>query len=100
MKNYADVGRCFPPQLLALVDNNLICVILRGTGGFVVMWLCSIFGALLRKFLFQVAVLWFVVFRNFRVISKRFAVFLCYSVRCLYIILWGYLYPSYASLNS
>ena len=52
MKNYADVGRCFPPQLLALVDNNLICVILRETGGFVVMWLCSIFGALLRKFLF------------------------------------------------
>ena len=52
MKNYADVGRCFPPQLLALVDNNLICVILRGAGGFVVMWLCSIFGALLRKFLF------------------------------------------------
>ena len=48
------------------------------------MWFC-------RNFIFSsdIAVLqnfWFVVFRNFRVISMWFAVFLCYSVRYLYVI--------------
>ena len=32
----------------------------------------------------------FAVFRNFRVISMRFAVFLCYSVRYLYVFLCGF----------
>ena len=60
------------------------------------MRFCSIFGAILRKYLFQVAVLRFyktkrfAVFKNFRVISMRFAVFLCYSVRCLYVILCAF----------
>ena len=46
-------------------------------------------GILQKWFLFWVAVLrfyktkQFALFRNFRVISMRFAVFLCYSVGCL-----------------
>ena len=54
--------------------------------------------AVLRKYLFQVAVLRFAVFRHFRVISKRFAIFLCFSVRCLYVILCGFavFVPPYA----
>ena len=32
----------------------------------------------------------FAVFRNFRVISMRFAVFLCYSLRCLYVFLCAF----------
>ena len=32
----------------------------------------------------------FAVFRNFRVISMRFAVFLCYSVRYLHVFLCGF----------
>ena len=30
------------------------------------------------------------IFRNFRVIWRRFAAFLCYSVRCLYEFLFGF----------
>ena len=38
------------------------------------------------------------VFRNFGVISMRFAVLLCYSVRCLYVFLCGFavFVPPYA----
>ena len=60
------------------------------------MRFCSTFGAVLRWFLFSVAVLrfykteWFAVFRNFRVISMQFAVFLCYYVRYLYVFLRGF----------
>ena len=32
----------------------------------------------------------FAVFRNFQVISMRFAVFLCHCVRCLYLFLCGF----------
>ena len=32
----------------------------------------------------------FGLFRNFRVISMRFAVLLCYTVRCLYVFLRGF----------
>lgn len=43
----------------------------------------------------------FAVFRNFRVISMLFAVFFCYSVRCLYVFLWAFVVflPSYAPLK-
>ena len=56
----------------------------------------SIFGAVFAGIVFLsciIAVLQterFAAFRNFRVISLRFAVFLCYSVRCLYVILCGF----------
>ena len=41
------------------------------------------------------------VFRNFGVISMRFVVFLCYSVRCLYEFLCGFavIEPPYAFLH-
>ena len=32
----------------------------------------------------------FAVFRNFEAISMRFAAFLCYSVQCLYVFLYGF----------
>ena len=32
----------------------------------------------------------FAVFRHFEVISMRFAAFLCYSVQCLYVFLYGF----------
>ena len=57
------------------------------------MRFCSTFGSILWKFLCYVAVLQFyktkrfVVFKNLGVISMWFAVFLCYSVRCLYVLL-------------
>ena len=43
----------------------------------------------------------FAVFRNFGVISMRFVVFLCYSVRCLYEFLCGLavIEPPYAFLH-
>ena len=44
----------------------------------------------------------FAVLRNFRVISMQFAVFLCYSVWCLYVILCGFavlIIPSYVPLT-
>ena len=73
------------------------------------MWFCSIFGAVLRSFLFSVAVLQFyktkrfAVFRNFRVISVRFAVFTCYYVRYLiytyFCAVLRYSYPPYAPLK-
>ena len=71
---------------------------LRGAEGFAVIRVCSIFGAVFWKFLFlKVAILrfykttLFAVFRNFRVISMRLAVFLRYStVRCLFVILCGF----------
>ena len=71
------------------------------------MRLCLIFGFGFAEILFYFVVLHFyktrrfAVFRHFRVISMRFAVFLCYSVWCLYLILsvLGYLYPTYAPLS-
>ena len=60
------------------------------------MRFCSIFGAVFAEIIFYVPILpfyktrRFAVFRNFRVISMLFAVFLCYSVRCLYVFLYGF----------
>ena len=56
------------------------------------MRFCLIFGAVLRELILScgIAVLQNQVIcgiRKFRVISMGFAVFLCYSVRCLYVFL-------------
>ena len=60
------------------------------------MWFSSIFGAVLQELLIYVEVLrfyktkQFAVFRNVWVISVRFAVFLCYSVKYVYVILCSF----------
>ena len=61
------------------------------------MWLYLIFGAVLQKFLFSFAILWFyktkwfAIFSNFQVISMWFTVCLCYFVRHLDIYLCSFL---------
>ena len=92
-KDQVSIRKRFP-CLLSLYSVD-ICL-WRGVKGFVVMWFCLIFGAALRKFLLYFAVLRFyktrrfVIFRNFQVIAMHFAVFLCNSVQCLYLIQCGF----------
>ena len=64
-----------------------------GRKGFAVMRFCSMFGAFCGNFYFKLRYCGFTkpsslrYLEIFEIISTRFAVFFCYSLRCLYVIL-------------
>ena len=66
-------------SIVQLCHNVRVCID-------AVLWKCFNQVAVLRFYKTKQ----FAVFRNFRVISMRFAVFLCYSVLCLYVFLCGF----------